>query len=234
MLTEKRGEDDRGSPQRTPSEATLRSTQFFTENHPTMHIRVRVFAGLLILLGIVAAPATYGQKIGYTNQEAILANMPEMQDVQQTLKQEARQQQRELQQQQKKFQKQVQQYQQQQSLLSDSARSQRERELRRMRNKLQQASQERQQELRQRERELMQPLLEDLQGAIDSVAAARDIDVVMRTQALLYVDQNSGSVVDITQEVAQQLGINLDQQPSEPSPSVDPGANAPPTGGGDQ
>lgn len=195
-----------------------------------MFDRIRTLTALLALAALVLAPAAHAQKIGYTNQEAILANMPGMQDVQQQLQQEAREQQQQLQQQRQAFQKKVQQYQQQQSLLSDSAQSQRERELQQMQTDLQQSSQERQQQLRQRERELMQPLLEDLQSAIDSVAAEQNIDVVMRTQALLYVDQNSQSVVDITQEVAQGLGINLEQAPGEPSPSMDP-ANAPPTGG---
>jgi outer membrane protein len=197
-----------------------------------MFDRIRTLTALLALTALMVAPAAHGQRIGYTNQEAILANMPGMQDVQQQLQQEAKQQQQQLQQQRQAFQKKVQQYQQQQSLLSDSAQSQREQELQQLQAELQQSSQQRQQQLRQRERELMQPLLEDLQNAIDSVSAERDLDVVMRTQALLYVDQNSDSVVDITQEVAEGLGISLDQAPGEPSPSVQPTPNTPPAGGG--
>jgi len=194
--------------------------------------RVSALTFLFILVGLVVTPVTHGQtRIGYTNQEAILANMPEMQDVQQTLQQEAKQQQRELQQRQQKFQKEVKQYREQQSLLSDSAQSRREQELLQMQKELQQAQQKQQKQLQQRERELMQPLLEDLQSAIDSVASARDIDVVMRTQALLYVNQQNDSLVDITQDVAQGLGIDLDQQPGEPAPSVEPTPNTPPGGG---
>jgi len=198
-----------------------------------MHYRVIVSLVLISLVGFVFGSPAQAQKIGYTNQEAILANMPKMQGVQQTLQKEAKRQQRQLRRQQQKFQKRVKQYQQQQSLLSDSAQSRREQELRRMQKELQQEQQKQQKQLRQRERKLMQPLLEDLQSAIDSVSSARDLDVVMRTQALLYVDQNSNSVVDITREVAEGLGISLDQEPGEPSPSVQPNANTPtPTGGG--
>ena len=196
--------------------------------------RLRTLTALLVLSALVLAPAAHGQRIGYTNQEAILANMPGMQDVQQQLQQEAKEQQQQLQQQRQAFQKKVKQFQQQQSLLSDSAQTRREQELRQMQAELQQSSQQRQQQLRQRERELMQPLLEDLQQAIDSVSSARDLEVVMRTQALLYVDQNSDSVIDITQEVAEELGINLDQTPGEPSPSVQQPTNTPPAGGGGQ
>ncbi len=199
-----------------------------------MFKRLQTFTALLALSALVLAPAAHGQRIGYTNQEAILANMPGMQDVQQQLQREAKEQQQQLQQQRQAFQKKVQQFQQQRSLLSDSAQTRRQQELQQMQAKLQRSSQQRQQQLRQRERELMQPLLEDLQGAIDSISAARDLDVVMRTQALLYVNQDSDSVVDITQDVAEELGINLDQAPGEPSPSVQQPTNTPPAGGGGQ
>jgi len=196
----------------------------------TMFDRVRTLVLPLVLLGLLTASPAIAQKIGYTNQEAILSNMPEMQEVQKTLKQEAQQQQRQLRRQQQKFQKQLKQYQQQRSLLSDSAQSAREQELQQMRTKLQRSSQQRQQQLRKRERELMQPLLEDLQSAIDTVAAARNIDMVVRTQALLYVNQQSESVTDITRDVAQELGISL-QDPGEPSPTVEPTSTPPSQGG---
>lgn len=194
--------------------------------------RLSKIASLLLLAGVVAVGSAQAQKIGYTNQQAILSNMPEMQEVQQKLRKAAKQQQQEYQQEQQALQKKIQKYRQQQSLLDDSARAQRERELRRQQQQLQQSSQKRQQQLRQRERELMQPLLEDLQSAINLVADRQNIDLVMQSQALLYVDQNSDQVVDITMEVAQELGINLDQAPSEPSPTVDPSNTPPPTGGG--
>lgn len=192
------------------------------------------YAFSLVVLGaaLIAAPADAQiSKIGYTNQQVILSNMPEMQNVQQQLQKAAKQQQQELQQEQQEWQKQMQQYQQQRSMLNDSARARRERQLRRQEQELRQSSQQRQQELRQREQELMQPLLKDLQSAINLVADRRGIDMVVRSEALLYVDQTSQNVVDITKPVAQELDINLDQAPSGPSPSVDPNT-PPPTGGG--
>jgi outer membrane protein len=194
--------------------------------------RIYVSFLALFVVALVAAPAAHAQKIGYTNQEAILANMPEMEDVQSQLQQAAQQQQQELQQEQQEFQQKMQEYQNQQSLLSDSARARRERELRQMQAELQQSLQNREQRLQQREMELMQPLLEELQTAIDDVAASQSIDVVMRTQALLYVDNNSQNVVDITPDVAQQLGIDLSGTPTAPQPSVDNASSPAPTSGG--
>jgi len=185
----------------------------------------------LLLAGLLAAPAAQGQKIGYANQQAILANMPEMAEVQKKLQRSARQQQKELQQQRKQLQRQMKQYQQQRSLLSDSAQAQRQKQLRRQQQQLRKSSQQRQKQLRKRERKLMQPLLEDLQSAIETVSARKELDVVLRSQALLDVDQNSESVVNISREVAQELGIDLPEAPGEPAPTVEPGAPTPQGGG---
>jgi outer membrane protein len=198
-----------------------------------MSTHIRALAFVLALLAIVAAPAAQAQKIGYTNQEAILANMPEMQDVQQQLQQEYQRQQQELQREQQAFQERVQRYQRQQSLLSDSVRTQRERELQQRQAELQQALQQREQQLQQREMELMQPLFEELQTAIEDVAASQSVDVVLRAQSMLWVDTNSSNVVDITPDVAQQLGIDISGAETQPSPSVEDAASpVPPEGGG--
>lgn len=194
--------------------------------------RLSKIATVLLLAGAVVAGPAQAQKIGYTNQQAILSNMPEMPEVQAKLQKAAKQQQREFQQEQQELQKRIQQYQQQRSLLDDSARAQRERQLQRQQQKLQQSSQQRQQRLRERERTLMQPLLKDLQSAINLVASRNDIDLVVRSEALLYVQQNSEQVVDITREVAQELEINLEQAPEGPAPSVDPGTPSPTGGAG--
>lgn len=197
-----------------------------------MWTRISKTLSLLLLVAGVAVAPSQAQKIGYTNQQAILNNMPEMQEVQQKLRKAAKRQQRQFRQEQQELQKKLKQYQQQRSLLDDSARAERERELRKQQQALQRSSQQRQQRLRQRERKLMQPLLKDLQSAVNLVADRQNIDMVVRSQALLFVDQNSDRVVDITRDVAQELDINLEQAPSEPSPSVNPGQTPPPTGGG--
>jgi len=188
---------------------------------------LRVSALVLICAALLGVPDAHAQKIGYTNQEAILANMPEMQDVQQQLQQAAQQQQAELQQEQQQFQQRLEQYQKQQSLLSDSVRQVREQELRQRQQELQQSVQQREQRLQQRESELMQPLLEELQSAISDVAEEQNIDVVMRTQALLYVGESSNNAVDITRDVAEKLGIDVSGAETQPQPSVDSGSNPP-------
>lgn len=197
-----------------------------------MLTRTLSIVSVFVLSVVLLIPDAEAQKIGYANQEALLANMPEMSDVQRKLQRAARQQQQELQKERKQLQQQMQQYQQQQSLLSDSARAQRERELRQQQQQLQKSSQQRQQQLRKRERKLMQPLLEDLQNAIETVSAQQNLDLVLRSQALLDVNESSSSVVNISPDVAQQLGIQLEESPSAPSPTVEPSAPTPQGAGG--
>ena len=187
---------------------------------------------LILLIAAVAVAPAQAQKIGFVDQQAILASMPGMQDVQQQIQQEMKEQQRQLQQKRQAFQKKVQQFQQQQSLLDDSARAERKRQLQKRQQELQQSTRKRQKQMQQRRRKLMQPLLKKLQGAIDKVAAQQELEAVMRQQVLLYDDQTSDRVVDISRDVAQELGISLTQSPGEPSPTVNPDQNTPPPGGG--
>lgn len=197
----------------------------------------RVFKSLafLLLIAAVTAGSAQAQDIGYVDQQAILASMPGMQDVRQQMQTEMKQQQRQLQKKRQKFQKRVQQFQQQQSLLDDSARAERKRELQKRQQELRQSTRKRQQRMQQQRRKLMQPLLKKLQGAIDKVAAQQELEAVMRKQVLLYDDQTSGGVVEISRDVAQELGISLTQSPGEPSPTVPQGQqNTPPPGGGGQ
>ena len=197
-----------------------------------------LFAALFLFAAFVVAPAQ-AQKLGYVDQRAVLVSMPGMQEVQQQMQQEMKEQQRELQQRRQEFQKEVQQFQQQQSLLDDSARAERERELQRRSRELQQSTQKRQQQMQQQRQKLMQPLLEKLQGAIDKIAAQEELDAVLRRQVLVYEDPTSDRIVDITRDVAGELGISLNQTPGEPSPTLDqnatpPGNQTPPPGGGGQ
>lgn len=197
----------------------------------------KLFALLFLFGAFVGAPAQ-AQKLGYVDQRAVLVSMPQMQEVQKKIQKEMKAQQRQLQQRRQQFQKQLKQFQQQQSLLDDSARAQRERELRRQQRQIQQSAQKRQKQMQQRRQEMMQPLLEELQAAIDKVAAQQELDAVLQRQVLVYEDQTSDRIVDITRDVAGELGITLSQTPGDPAPTLDQGnppgggQTQPPGGGG--
>ncbi|MYH07247.1 MAG: OmpH family outer membrane protein, partial [Rhodothermaceae bacterium] len=102
----------------------------------------------------------------------------------------------------------------QRSLLSEEARQRREEELLSLQQELQEKAAELEQELVQREIDLFSPIYALVDEAIRTVATERGLDLVLRTQAgpaqpiLLYA--NEDRIVDITLDVARELGIDVD------------------------
>lgn len=187
----------------------------------------RIPAVLALLL--LAVPAFFSSadaqalKVGYTDHEIIIVNLPEYQTLQQQLQEEYRGSQEDIQELYKNYQEQVERYQKQQSLLTEEKRAEREQELMQIQQDLQEQAQQKDQELAQREAELMQPLLEKVQTAIDTVAQRRGIDLVLRTQVgqqpvILYV--NEETIEDITMDVAMELGLDVtDADPAAVTPA---------------
>lgn len=177
-----------------------------------------IFIGLLLACSspgsFVQDSAAQALSVGYTDHEIIIVNMPEYQEVQQSLQSAYEGSQQELQTLSQDFQDRLARYQQQQSLLSEERRQEREQELMQLQEQLQAQAQEQEQALAQRESELMQPLLERVQTAINEVAADRGLDIVLRSQVgsqplLLYV--NEETIEDITLPVARNLGLDVDE-----------------------
>ena len=148
-------------------------------------------------------------KIGYTDHELIIAQMPEYREILQQLQQEAAGGQKEYQAKVQEFQSKLEDYQKKQALLSPEARQKREAELMQMQQEIQQFLAEKEQALGQKEAELMQPLLEKLDKAIQEVAKEQGIDLVLRARAgnepiILYA---SDRIVDVTEAVMRKLGL---------------------------
>ena len=167
--------------------------------------RFSSFAALAALLFAALWPqAAQAQQAGYVNQQAILAQMPEMQQAQQQLQQAIQSERKQLQQQQQQLQQQMQKFQQQGQMMSEQSRQQRRQELQQQQQELQQSMQQRDQQIAQRRRELMQPVFEKFQNALNVVASEQNLDFVVRDQALLYVSDTG--MVNITEDVAARLG----------------------------
>lgn len=181
----------------------------------------RLSAALTLLL--IAAPLLAGYSseaqaqdlnIGYTDHEVIIVNMPDYQQVQEQLQSEYQGSQQELQTLYQDYQEKLDRYQKQQSLLSEERRQEREQELMQLQQDIQSQAEQKDQALAQREAELMQPILERVQSAIDQVAAAQGLDLVLRSQVgtqpvILFV--NEDSIDDITLDVARELGLDVSE-----------------------
>ena len=175
-----------------------------------------IFVALLVLPALVlpSGEATAQTlNVGYTDHEIIILNMPRYREIQEQLQQEYAQDQQELQAQATAFQEKVDSYQRQQALLSAESRQSREQELMAEQQQLQQNAAQREQALGAREAELMAPLYESVDQAIQAAARERGLDLVLRAQVgvqplILFV--NEERIVNITEDVARRLGIDVD------------------------
>ncbi len=179
-----------------------------------MFKRLSALLAFLVIGGIAADAQAQALKVGYTDHEVIIVNMPDYQNVQEQLQSVYQGSQQELQTLYQNYQEQLERYQRQQSLLSEERRQEREQELMQLQMDIQQQAQQKDQELAQREAELMKPILERVQAAIDQVATEKGLDLVLRSQVgaqpiLLYVNENT--IDDITLDVARNLGLDVSE-----------------------
>lgn len=174
---------------------------------------------LMLLLPLAFATSIDAQaqaasvKIGYTDHELIIVNMPDYRTIQEQLQKEYQGSQEEIQTLAQDYQDKLDKYQKQQALLSPERRQEREQELITLQGQIQQTAQEKEQGLAEREAELMRPLFERVQKAIDEVAVETGLDLVLRSQVgvqpvILY--RNDKTIVDITENVARKLGLDVD------------------------
>jgi len=173
------------------------------------------FIFLIAITTLMAAPAVQAQdmKIGFVEPRAVLERMPEMRAVQQRLQNFAERKQNELVQKERELQTEVELYQQKVGVISEQARQSEEERLNAMDTEFRQMQQEAQQEMAQQRDEMMSPLLEQIQDAIDAVAARKGLDYVLNTTTsagdviILYVSPEVREEYDITDEVMVELDI---------------------------
>ncbi|WP_069130225.1 OmpH family outer membrane protein [Rhodohalobacter halophilus] len=173
------------------------------------------FIFLVAISTVMATPAVQAQdmKIGFVEPRAVLERMPEMRAVQQRLQNFAERKQNELMEKERELQTEIELYQQKAGVISENARQQEEERLTAMDTEFRQMQQQAQQEMAQQRAQLMQPLLEQIQQAIDAVAARKGLDYVLNTTTsggdviILYVSPNIRDEYDITDEVMDELDI---------------------------
>lgn len=183
-------------------------------------------AGLfaLVMLVLPAASLTLDAqaqalKIGYTDHELLIMNMPAYANVQNQLQQEYQNGQNDLQAKAADLQEQAAQYQRRAELMSAEERQAKEQELMTVQQNLQKEAADKEQALAQKQAELMAPLWEEVGKAIETVAQEKGLDLVMRFQIgveqplILY--SNPDKIVDVTLDVARKLGIEVDETPED-------------------
>jgi len=165
---------------------------------------------LAFLAVAFTANAQGNLKIGYTNAEFILGNMPESKQIQADLEVHEKQLASQLEAKSKDFQAKYQEYQQNAQNMIPEVRADKERELQTLDQNIRKFQQDAQQSLARKQAELVQPVYDKIQAAIDKVAKANGYTHVINSGApdmginiLLYARDED----NISNLVFQELGI---------------------------
>lgn len=145
--------------------------------------------------------------VAYTDSDLVVTSMPEYRVAQQTLQGAYQKSQQAVQNMTVGYQQKVDTYQQQQAMLTPDRRTAQEAELMQLQQEIQTMAAQQEQQLKDQELDLMIPIQEKVQVAINEIAVARGLDLIIRSPGLLYA--NDKTVTDITEELAIKLGISF-------------------------
>lgn len=182
-------------------------------------------ARLVVGLAALAIATTVGRsmdrgeelpplRVGYTDHMIVLGAMAEYQSAQRQLAEQNAADQAAIRKLYEELQERAKRYELQRALLSAEGKAQREDELARDQREIERKSTEMSARLSERRTELLGPLYERVDRAIKAVSREQGLDLVLRIQltpnepSILYA--NEDRVVDITDKVAEELGIPRD------------------------
>jgi len=172
-----------------------------------------LFTGIAASANIVQAQPQEELKIGFVDPQTIMRSMPEMAAIERRLQNFIDRKRQEFAEKEATFRREVEEYQQKMSVISDEARRREEERLAGLNLELQEFQQNFQQEIQERQFELIEPLLNKIQGAIETVARERDFTYVLNTMTnngdfiILYASERAHRDYDITDEVMQRLDL---------------------------
>ena len=168
--------------------------------------------GIMVLALLVLGSAVHAQlKIGYTNAEYVLTQMPDAKEIQSQLQSHQKQLETQLQTKSTAYQNLVQEYQANQATYIDAVRLDKENEIRRMQQEIQEFQVNADASLQKKQLELLDPALKKIQDAIKAVAEKNGYSHVFSNAAggldiLLFARDED----DITNLVLAELGIAVE------------------------
>lgn len=186
-------------------------------------------------IGSQAHAQQASQKIGFTNVDYLLSQMPELKTIETEIKTKETQYQNLLQQRQKELQDKFAAYQKNAATMSEVIRTDTEKQLQNLQASMQELQQNASTELQQKQQQLLAPVLEKIDKAIKEVAKENGYTFVISSDisnqlspVLLY----STEEFDITSLVFKKLGVTPKPADAKPAASTGtaPAAARPTTG----
>lgn len=146
-------------------------------------MKTKLFASLIAAIMFVGMTANAQQKIGYTNVDYILNNLPDAKDIETKLKTEKAQYDKLLQDKVSDFQKKYEDYQKNAPSMSPVIKADREKELQNQNNSIQEFQQNSEGALQQKQQQLLAPVLDKIDKTIKDVAKENGYTYVFNTDA---------------------------------------------------
>ncbi|RDV14119.1 OmpH family outer membrane protein [Pontibacter diazotrophicus] len=188
-------------------------------------IKTLVAAFLLISFASFAQTSDQPLKIGYTNVEYILLQMPESKQIESELKTHSTQLESQLKNKYAEYETKLQAYEKSAATMDKVVRDDKEKELMNMNNSIQEFQRSAQASLQQKEKSLVDPVIAKIDKAIKDVAKENGYTYVISNQALLAGPEDG----DISPIVLKKLGVDPAKAQQTPEPAAAKPAAATPT-----
>lgn len=159
---------------------------------------------LILMLMLFAPIATFAQKFGHVNAQAVMESLPEFIKARADVEVQAKVYDNQLKEMQTEIQKKAEEYDKTQATMNDTKRKETEATLQDLYQKFQQAQQDNAQAIQKLQNEKLQPIVTKLQNAIKNVGKAGGYVYIMDiTSGIPYISDTLSK--DVTAEVKAQL-----------------------------
>lgn len=174
----------------------------------------KFFSALTIILFLLTVHSQAQIKIGFMDVQAVMSELPEMNNVQTELEGFVTEKQQQLQDRTASFQEAVANYQENQASMSQQQQTAREEELASMESDLRTFQQSLQTEIQQHRQQLLAPIYEDIDQAIANIAEEEDLDFVLNKATMRgenIVQFSAEETLNITNSVVQRINSQSNQ-----------------------
>lgn len=174
----------------------------------------KFFSALTIILFLLTVHSQAQIKIGFMDVQAVMSELPEMNNVQTELEGFVTEKQQQLQDRTASFQEAVANYQENQASMSQQQQTAREEELASMESDLRSFQQSLQTEIQQYRQQLLAPIYEDIDQAIANIAEEKDLDFVLNKATMRgenIVQFSAEETLNITNSVVQRINSQSNQ-----------------------
>ena len=158
---------------------------------------------VIIMLMLFAPLATFAQKFGHVDTQAIIQSLPEFSRANGEIEAVGKQYENELKASQDELRRLAEDYDKKKSSMNATQQQEQEAKLQEMYNRIQQQAQQNQQEFQKAQQEKLQPIFTKVRQAIETVGKSGGYVYVMEAGSVLYINDTISK--DLTSEVKAQI-----------------------------